>query len=234
LEEGSLKRMTELIAELPGRHPAGVLTGPNLAGEIMAGRPAASVIAMSDESLATELQKVFSRPGFRVYTNPDVIGCEVAGALKNVMALAAGMCDGMDLGDNAKAAVMTRGLAELARLGGALGGQELTFSGLAAMGDLIVTCMSRQSRNRFVGEQLGRGLPIAEITGEMQMVAEGIKTSRAAVALGALVGVELPIAEQVAAVINGVTTAAEIVPALMLRQPKAELEGMAPRLTDRT
>ena len=233
LEEGSLKRMTELIGEIPGRHPAGVLTGPNLAGEIMAGQPAASVIAMSDESLATELQQVFSRPGFRVYTNPDVIGCEVAGALKNVMALAAGMCDGMGLGDNAKAAVMTRGLAELARLGRALGGQEMTFSGLAAMGDLMVTCMSPKSRNRFVGEQLGKGLSIAEVTAEMQMVAEGIKTSRAAVALGALVGIELPIAEQVAAVIDGSTTAAEIVPALMLRQPKAELEGMAHRLTDR-
>jgi glycerol-3-phosphate dehydrogenase (NAD(P)+) len=234
LEEGSLKRMTELIAELPGEHPSGVLTGPNLAGEIMSGRPAASVIAMSDETLATELQQVFSRPGFRVYTNPDVIGCEVAGALKNVMALAAGMCDGMGLGDNAKAAVMTRGLAELARLGRALGGQELTFSGLAAMGDLIVTCMSHQSRNRFVGEQLGKGRSIADITAEMQMVAEGIKTSSAAVALGALVGVELPIAEQVAAVIAGAITAAEIVPALMLRQPKAELDGMANRLTDRT
>jgi glycerol-3-phosphate dehydrogenase (NAD(P)+) len=234
LEEGSLKRMTELIAELPGHHPAGVLTGPNLAGEIMAGRPAASVIAMSDAALAAELQQIFSRPGFRVYTNPDVIGCEVAGALKNVMALAAGMCDGMGLGDNAKAAIMTRGLAELARLGGALGGQELTFSGLAAMGDLMVTCMSRQSRNRFVGEQLGRGRTIADVTAEMQMVAEGIKTSRAAVALGTLVGVELPIAEQVAAVIDGSTTAAEIVPALMLRQPKPELEGIAHRLSDRT
>jgi glycerol-3-phosphate dehydrogenase (NAD(P)+) len=233
LEEGSLKRMTELVGEIPGGHPAGVLTGPNLAGEIMAGRPAASVIAMADETLATELQQVFSRPGFRVYTNPDVIGCEVAGALKNVMALAAGMCDGMGLGDNAKAAVMTRGLAELARLGTALGGEELTFSGLAAMGDLIATCMSRQSRNRFVGEELGKGRSIGDITAEMQMVAEGVKTSRAAVALGALVGVELPIAEQVAAVITGTTTAAEIVPTLLLRQPKAELEGRAYRLTDR-
>jgi glycerol-3-phosphate dehydrogenase (NAD(P)+) len=144
------------------------------------------------------------------------------------------MCDGMGLGDNAKAAVMTRGLAELARLGGALGGHELTFSGLAAMGDLIATCMSNQSRNRFVGEQLGKGRAIGEITAEMQMVAEGIKTSRAAVALGDLMGIELPIAEQVAGVINGATTAAEIVPALMLRQPKAELEGTAHRLTDRT
>jgi glycerol-3-phosphate dehydrogenase (NAD(P)+) len=233
LEEGSLKRMTELVAEIPGAHPAGVLTGPNLAGEIMAGRPAASVIAMSDEALAIELQQVFSRPGFRVYTNPDVIGCEVAGALKNVMALAAGMCDGLGLGDNAKAAVMTRGLAELARLGRALGGHELTFSGLAAMGDLIATCMSHQSRNRFVGEELGKGRSIAEVTADMQMVAEGVKTSRAAVALGALVGVELPIAEQVAAVINGRKTAAEIVPTLMLRQPKAELEATAYRLTDR-
>lgn len=227
VELGTLKRMTEVVAELLPGHTSGVLTGPNLAQEIMAGRPAASVVAMTDPVVATDLQRIFSTPSFRVYTNPDVIGCEVAGALKNVMALAAGMSDGMGLGDNAKAALMTRGLAELARLGTALGGNPLTFAGLAGMGDLVATCMSRQSRNRHVGEELGRGRAIADIIAEMQMVAEGVRTSRAVVELGARVHVELPIAEQVAAVIDGVKSAADIIPALMLREAKSELHGTA-------
>jgi glycerol-3-phosphate dehydrogenase (NAD(P)+) len=226
VEQSTLKLMTEVIAEVVPGHPSGVLTGPNLAKEIMAGRPAASVIAVADADLATRLQGVFSRPSFRVYTNDDVIGCEVAGALKNVMALAAGMSDGMGLGDNSKAALMTRGLAELARLGIALGGRPLTFGGLAGMGDLVATCMSRQSRNRTVGEQLGKGRPIDEIIAEMKMVAEGVKTARAVVELGRRVGVELPIAEQVAAVVNGDKTAADVIPALMQREAKGELDGM--------
>jgi glycerol-3-phosphate dehydrogenase (NAD(P)+) len=226
VEQATLKLMTEVVVEVAPGHPRGVLTGPNLAKEIMAGRPAASVIAVADADLATRLQGVFSRPSFRVYTNDDVIGCEVAGALKNVMALAAGMSDGMGLGDNSKAALMTRGLAELARLGIALGGRPLTFSGLAGMGDLVATCMSRQSRNRTVGEQLGKGRPIDEIIAEMNMVAEGVKTARAVVELGRRVGVELPIAEQVAAVVNGTKTAADVIPALMQREAKGELDGM--------
>jgi glycerol-3-phosphate dehydrogenase (NAD(P)+) len=227
VEQGSLKRMTEVVAELLPARPVGVLTGPNLAQEVMAGRPAASVVAMTDETVALDLQQVFSTPSFRVYTNPDVVGCELAGALKNVVALAAGVCDGMGLGDNAKAAVMTRGLAELTRLGVALGGQPLTFSGLAGMGDLVAPVMSRQSRNRHVGEELGRGRHIDHIIAEMKMVAEGVKTTRAVVELAGRVGVELPIAQQVAAVINGEQTAAEIIPVLMLRQAKAELHGIA-------
>ena len=227
VEQGTLKRMTEVVAELLPDHPAGVLTGPNLAQEVMAGRPAASVVAMTNETVAVDLQPVFSRPSFRVYTNPDVVGCELAGALKNVIALAAGVCDGMGLGDNAKAAVMTRGLAELTRLGVALGGQPLTFSGLAGMGDLVATCMSRQSRNRHVGEELGRGRHIDDILTEMKMVAEGVKTSRVVVELASRVHLELPIAEQVASVINGEKTAADIIPALMLRHAGAELAGIA-------
>jgi glycerol-3-phosphate dehydrogenase (NAD(P)+) len=227
VEQDTLKRMTEVVDELLPGHPVGVLTGPNLAQEVMAGRPAASVVAMTDDDLAAELQVLFSTPSFRVYTNPDVIGCEVAGALKNVVALAAGMSDGMGLGDNTKAALMTRGLAELTRLGVALGGQPLTFGGLAGMGDLVATCMSRQSRNRHVGEELGKGRAIDDIIAEMQMVAEGVRTSRAAVELGTRVGVELPIAEQVAAVVNGDKTAAEVIPVLMMREAKPELEGIA-------
>lgn len=227
VEQGTLKRMTELIAEVLPGNPAGVLTGPNLAREVMAGQPAASVIALSDEGLAAELQPIFSSPTFRVYTNPDVAGAEVAGALKNVMAIAAGMADGMGLGDNAKAALITRGLAELTRLGVALGGQPLTFAGLAGIGDLVATCMSRQSRNRHVGEQLGQGKSLDEIIAAMNMVAEGVKTSRAVVDLAAKRGVEMPIAEQVVAVLYNGTTPAEGLLSLMSRDPKQELHGIA-------
>jgi glycerol-3-phosphate dehydrogenase (NAD(P)+) len=227
LEQGSLKRMTEVIAELlPGR-PAGVLTGPNLAKEILAGFPAASVVALEDSSICVDLQRLFSTHVFRVYTNPDVIGCEVAGALKNVMAIASGMADGMGFGDNTRAALITRGLAELTRLGIALGGQPLTFSGLAGMGDLVATCISHQSRNRYVGEQLGLGRTIEEITAEMNMVAEGVKTSRAVVDLAAVHGIEMPIAEQVVAVLYDHKLAADVIPALMGRESKAELHGIA-------
>jgi glycerol-3-phosphate dehydrogenase (NAD(P)+) len=227
VEQGSLKRMTEVVAELlPGR-PAGVLTGPNLAKEILAGYPAASVVALEDTAICVDLQRVFSTQAFRVYTNPDVIGCEVAGALKNVMAIASGMADGMGFGDNTRAALITRGLAELTRLGVALGGQPLTFSGLAGMGDLIATCISRQSRNRHVGEQLGRGRTMEEIVAEMNMVAEGVKTSRAVVDLAALHDIEMPIAEQVVAVLYHGKRAADVIPALMGRESKAELHGIS-------
>ena len=226
VEQKTLKRMTEVVAEVAPGRPYGVLTGPNLAKEIMAGQPAASVVATTDEALSVELQQLFSTDVFRVYTNPDLVGCEVAGALKNVMAIASGMADGMGFGDNTRAALITRGLAELTRLGVALGGEPLTFSGLAGMGDLVATCISRQSRNRYVGEQLGTGKTIDEITAEMNMVAEGVKTSRAVVDLAARVGVEMPIAEQVVAVLYEGRTAAEIIPALMRREAKPELHGI--------
>ena len=227
IEQESLKRMTEVVAEvLEGKNPAGVLTGPNLAKEVLAGFPAASVVAMADDGVCTNLQTLFSTGTFRVYTNPDVVGCEVGGSLKNVMAIAAGIADGLGFGDNTKAALMTRGLAELTRLGVALGGDPLTFAGLAGMGDLVATCMSKQSRNRFVGEQLGRGRPIDEIIAEMNMVAEGVKTSRAVCRLAASAGVEMPIADQVAAVIHDGKKAADIIPALMKREAKSELHGI--------
>jgi glycerol-3-phosphate dehydrogenase (NAD(P)+) len=226
VEQGTLKRMTEVVAEVLPGHPAGVLTGPNLAKEVRAGHPAASVVGLEDTEIAGELQRLFSGPSFRVYTNPDVIGCEVGGALKNVMAIAAGMADGMGFGDNTKATLMTRGLAELTRLGVALGGQPLTFSGLAGMGDLVATCMSRQSRNRHVGEELGKGRTLDEIIAEMNMVAEGVKTTRAVVDLAAKVGIEMPIAEQVNDVLDGTKTAAEVIPLLMQRQAKPELHGI--------
>ncbi|HUQ39027.1 MAG TPA: NAD(P)H-dependent glycerol-3-phosphate dehydrogenase [Acidimicrobiales bacterium] len=227
VEQGTLKRMTEVVLDVAPGRPVGVLTGPNLAKEVLSGQPAASVIALADGRTALELQRVFSTGAFRVYTNPDVVGCEVAGALKNVMAIAAGMADGMGLGDNTKAALLTRGLAELTRLGVALGGQPLTFSGLAGMGDLVATCMSTQSRNRHVGEELGRGRTLDEIVADMRMVAEGVKTSRAVVDLAAQHGVEMPIAEQVVAVLYAGRTAVEALTALMSRQSKPELHGIA-------
>jgi len=231
IEQGSLKRMTQVIVDvLPEHDPdtIGVLTGPNLAREIAAGQPAASVIAMRDTARAEQLQKVFMTSTFRVYTNRDVIGCEVAGALKNVMAIAAGIAHGLGYGDNTKAALMTRGLAELTRLGIALGGEPLTFQGLAGMGDLVATCMSGQSRNRTVGEQLGKGRALDDIVTDMKMVAEGVKSTAAVLELAASVGVEMPIAEQVGAVLYAGRTPADIVPALMLRQAKSELHGIQP------
>jgi glycerol-3-phosphate dehydrogenase (NAD(P)+) len=228
VEQGSLKRMTEVVAELVPASPSGVLTGPNLAKEILAGYPAASVVALADAGVCADLQRLFSTDVFRVYTNPDVVGCEVAGALKNVMAIASGMADGMGFGDNTRAALITRGLAELTRLGVALGGQPLTFSGLAGMGDLVATCISRQSRNRYVGEELGKGRTIEDITAEMNMVAEGVKTSKAVVDLAARHGIEMPIAEQVVAVLYEGKKAADVIPALMQRQSKPELHGIAP------
>jgi glycerol-3-phosphate dehydrogenase (NAD(P)+) len=226
VEQESLKRMTEVVDEVAPNHPRGVLTGPNLAKEIMAGQPAASVVAMTDDGLAAELQQIFSTDVFRVYTNPDLVGCEVAGALKNVMAIASGMADGMGFGDNTRAALITRGLAELTRLGCALGGEPLTFSGLAGMGDLVATCISRQSRNRFVGEELGKGRTIDEIIAAMKMVAEGVKTSRAVVALAKTVDVEMPIAEQVVAVLYEGKSAVDVIPSLMRREAKPELHGI--------
>jgi glycerol-3-phosphate dehydrogenase (NAD(P)+) len=198
-----------VIADVLPGHPAGVLSGPNLAREIMSGYAAASVVAMEDETIVCELQQVFKSTLFRVYTNQDVVGCEVGGALKNVIAIAAGMGDGLGVGDNTKAAVITRGLAELTRLGVTMGGQLQTFAGLAGMGDLVATCMSKQSRNRYVGEQLGKGRSIDEICAEMHMVAEGVKTSRVVMELAEKFGVEMPIAREVYRVVHEGSTPAQ-------------------------
>lgn len=222
LENGTLKRMTELVAEVAPGRPTAVLTGPNLAHEVVAGHPTASVVATADEALAGELQQLLSQPSFRVYTNPDVVGAEMAGSLKNVMAIASGMADGMGFGDNTRAALITRGLAELTRLGVAMGGDPLTFSGLAGLGDLVATCMSLHSRNRHVGEALGQGASLEEIVADMRMVAEGVKTSEVVVELGRRHQVEVPIAAQVVAVLYGGHRAVEVIPALMGRVPRSE------------
>ncbi len=202
LEEKTLLRMTQVIEEVLPGHPPGALTGPNLAREILSGYAAASVMALEDERIARTLQGVFKSRLFRVYTNTDVAGCEFGGALKNVIAIAAGMGDGLGVGDNTKAAVITRGLAELTRLGVALGGRAQTFAGLAGMGDLVATCTSAHSRNRFVGEQLGRGRKLPEIIAEMHMVAEGVKTCRVVMELAERHGVDLPIVREVYGVVH--------------------------------
>lgn len=208
-EAGTLLRMTEVIKDLLPGHPAAALTGPNLAKEIMAGQAAASVIATEDLSVAAALQAVLRRGVFRIYMNHDVIGCEVAGALKNVIAIAAGIAQGVSVGDNTRAAVISRGVAELTRLGVAMGGEATTFAGLAGMGDLIATCVSPQSRNRYVGEQLGLGRPLAEILAEMNMVAEGVKTAVTVMQLAERHGVEMPICQVINRVVTGEMSAVD-------------------------
>lgn len=224
LDRSTGRRMTELIAEVLPANPIGVLTGPNLAKEILAGHAAASVIAFDDIDLAGELQELFCTGTFRVYTNPDRIGCELGGALKNVIAIAAGMAAGLGTGDNTRSAVVTRGLAEMTRLGIALGGQPTTFMGLAGMGDLIATCFSPQSRNQRVGEELGRGRTIDEVLADMNQVAEGVKSAPVVVELGRQHGVELPIAEEVKAVIEDGLTAADAYRDLLQRPHQGEVK----------
>lgn len=227
LELGTRLRMSEVVQEVLPGHPYGVLTGPNLAKEILAGSAAASVLAMSDANVADQLQRVFSTNLFRVYVNEDIIGCELAGALKNVMAIASGMADGLGTGDNTRAAVITRGLAELSRLGAAMGGDPLTFSGLAGMGDLVATCISPQSRNRHVGEQLGRGRSIDEIIDEMHMVAEGVKTAQVVMELAEEYGVDMPIASEVYKVCHQHGAAIDAYRGLLGRPTAHELHGFA-------
>lgn len=207
LELDTRMRMTEIINEVLPGHPVGVLTGPNLAREIMAGQAAASVIAMTDRVILCELQKLFKGGLFRVYTNDDVLGCEIGGVLKNIIAIAVGMGDGLGAGDNTRAALITRGLAEVTRLGVAMGGRPETFAGLAGMGDMIATCTSPQSRNRHVGMELGKGRSMEEISREMYMVAEGAKSAPAVMALAREYGVEMPIASDVSKVVSGESTA---------------------------
>ena len=230
VEQGTLRRMTEVVAEVLDGHVVdriGVLTGPNLAREVAAGQPTASVVGMRDGRTAEMLQQIFWAPTFRVYTNPDVVGCEIAGALKNVLAIGAGIADGLGYGDNTKAALMTRGLAELARLGITLGGEPLTFAGLAGMGDLIATCSSPQSRNRHVGVELGKGRSIDDVVTEMNMVAEGVKTTAAVLELASRHAVEMPLASFVGRVLYEGAHPADLVPELMLRKAKPELHGIA-------
>lgn len=228
VDVATLRFGSQMIAEALGCDPnrVVVVSGPNLARECAAGLPAASVAASPELWRAERVQAAVMAPYFRVYTNQDKVGVEVAGAVKNVIAIAAGMAHGMGYGDNTKAAVLTRGLAEMTRLGVALGGQALTFGGLAGVGDLAATCTSPQSRNRTVGERLGRGEALADIIDSMNMVAEGVKSSRALLGLAEQVGVEMPITEGVVAVCHGGHDPTELVGLLMSREAKPEIYGL--------
>lgn len=209
LERATHLRMTEVVKDvLPGR-PVAALTGPNLAKEIMAGQAAASVVATEDLSVAAALQAVLRRGMFRVYTNHDVVGCEIGGAMKNVVAIATGIAEGLGVGDNTRAAVMSRGLAELTTLAVAMGGEPATLAGLAGMGDLVATCMSPQSRNRYVGEQLGLGRSLPDVLAGMRMVAEGVRTASTVVELADQHGLSMPISRTIHDVVTGRIEAAD-------------------------
>ena len=224
LELGTRLRMTQVIEqELPG-HPAGVLSGPNLAREVMAGYAAASVIAMEDEVIVQELQAIFKTGLFRVYTNTDVAGCELGGALKNVMAIATGMGDGAGAGENTRSAVISRALNEITRLGVRMGGKPETFAGLAGIGDLIATCTSPQSRNRTVGFELGKGRNIVDILAGMRQVAEGVKSAKTVLQLGEEYDCEMPIATEVNGVVNDGRTAQDAFRGLLKRVAGAEAD----------
>lgn len=222
IENGTNLRMSEVIAEVLPDVPAGVLTGPNLAREVAEGQPAASVVALPDEALARRVQDLVHTRTFRVYMGTDVVGCEIAGATKNVMAIAAGICDGLGFGENTRAVLITRGLAELGRLGISLGGQVLTFGGLAGVGDLVATCASPKSRNRTVGFELGQGRSLDDIVSGMHMVAEGVKSAGPLVGLARAHGVEMPIAEQIEAIVDGRSSPRQALLALMDRPARPE------------
>ena len=211
----------ERLSRVVGERPVAVLSGPNHAEEIAAGLPAAAVIASEDEALAAELQHAVISARFRVYVNPDVVGVELCAASKNVIALAAGAVDGLALGDNGKAALMARGLAEMVRLGDACGARSETFSGLAGLGDLVVTCWSRYGRNRRAGELIARGMAPTDAEATIGQVVEGLTTAPALRALAHRVGVELPITEAVCSVLEGASLAA-LVAGLMERRPTDE------------
>lgn len=235
VEQGSLKRMTEVLkAELPSAMHGrlAVLSGPNHAEEVSKEIPSATVIAAFDPAVGKQLQAIFMTQYFRVYTNPDVTGVELGGATKNVIAIGAGVSDGLGYGDNTKASLITRGLAEMTRLGVKLGAKPLTFAGLSGIGDLIATCTSRHSRNRAVGEQLAAGMTMEEIAAATKMVAEGVRTAPAVRALAENHGVEVPITVQVTDVLSGATEPREAVTSLMGRGATDEIEEIAVLMND--
>jgi glycerol-3-phosphate dehydrogenase (NAD(P)+) len=222
IEHGSGKRMSEILAEIFPRHAIAVLSGPNLAAEVSRGLPTATVLACTKRDCAEELQKYLGTPRFRIYTGGELPGIELGGAIKNVFAIAAGAGDGLGLGDNSKAALVTRALAEMVRLGTKMGGELRTFYGLSGAGDLIATCFSQHSRNRRVGEQLARGHSLKEITSSMGTVAEGIPTAKSAYECARKFGVETPIIDQVFSLLYQKKPSAQAMEELLQRDQKAE------------
>jgi len=225
LEEASNLRMTEVIREVWSPKFVGVLTGPNLAREILLGQPTASVIAMTDAVVAKDLQEIFSTPALRIYTNPDVVGCEIAGVAKNVMAIAIGMAAGLGFGDNTRATLITRSLAEISRLGQALGGERQTFAGLAGLGDLVATSSSTKSRNYSFGFALGEGKSVEETTHRTRMVAEGVRSCRPVAGLADEYLIDVPIVKEVIAVCHEGSNPRDAMFRLMSRVPKSEFDG---------
>ncbi|MGA7305537.1 MAG: NAD(P)H-dependent glycerol-3-phosphate dehydrogenase, partial [Rhodothermales bacterium] len=213
--------LSEVLTDLP-REAVGVLYGPSHAEEVAVGVPTAVVASAKEEDVARIIQRVFFSQTLRVYVNLDLIGVEIAGSVKNVMAIAAGISDGVGYGDNTKAAIVTRGIAEITRLGMAIGAQESTFAGLAGIGDLVVTCMSKHSRNRFLGEEIGRGRNLSDIESHMNMVAEGVRTTESVMALAMKYGVEMPITEAVHKILFEGKQPEEAVYDLMTRSAKHE------------
>jgi glycerol-3-phosphate dehydrogenase (NAD(P)+) len=222
IENGTLLRMSQVIEQVTKASKIAVLSGPTFAREVARGEPAAVVVASSDSQVAADVQTAFSGPTLRLYTNHDPIGVEVGAALKNVIAIGAGVCHGLGLGNNTLAALITRGLAEIARLAVAMGGEPKTLAGLAGLGDLVLTCSGELSRNRHVGVELARGRRIEDITGSMSMVAEGVETCGAAIDLGAKFGVDLPIIQQMHAVLHRGKNPREALRDLMERTLKGE------------
>jgi glycerol-3-phosphate dehydrogenase (NAD(P)+) len=226
VEIGTFRRPSQVIASVLPRHPLAVLSGPSHAEEVARGMPTSVVVASADDALARRVQGLFSSDRFRVYTSPDTVGVEIAGALKNVIAIAAGIGDGLGFGDNAKAALMTRGLVEMSRLGAALGARKATFSGLSGLGDLVTTCTSRFGRNRELGERIGRGETLAAILSGMAKVAEGVPTTKAVRALARKLGVEVPITDEVHRILFGRKDPRVAVRDLMRRGKKSEAEDL--------
>src|ERR1700743_2211109 len=226
LEQGTNYRMSQIVDEVLPGHPAGILAGPNIAREVADGYAAAAVLAMPDQHLATRLAELFRTRRFRVYTTDDVIGAEMAGALKNVFAIAVGMGYSLGIGENTRALVIARALREMTKLGVALGGHPDTFPGLAGLGDLIVTCTSQRSRNRHVGEQLGAGKPIDEIIASMNQVAEGVNAVSVVMEFADSYGVAMPIAREVDGVINHGATPEDAYRGLAAETPGHEVHGV--------
>lgn len=222
IEPGTNLRMSQVVESVLPGNSFGVLAGPNLAREVADGQPCACVVAMKDSSVAKEVQAILHTDVFRVYTGDDVVGCEISGATKNVLAIASGVSDGLGFGLNTRAVLITRGLAELGRLGLSLGGHGLTFGGLAGVGDLVATCSSEKSRNRSVGFELGRGRDLGAILKEMSMVAEGITTAGPLCNIARDQGVEMPIASEVDSIVKGIHSPREALANLMERPARAE------------
>lgn len=226
IENETLMTPSEIIANVLGKHPTSLLLGPSHAEEVARGLPTTIVASSKDSNLARVVQGVFTTDRFRVYTNPDMAGVELGAAMKNVIAIAAGICDGLKFGDNSKAALISRGLVEISRLGIAMGAQRSTFSGLTGLGDLITTCISPYGRNRRVGEQIGKGKKLQEILEEMEQIAEGVWTTKSVVALSRKFNVEMPITNEIYAVLFTNKNPLEAVSNLMMRAPKSEMEEL--------